>query len=141
MITYLDTSSLLKLLIREAGSERARYVWDTADTVASVSLIAVEGRAALSAARRGGRLSAAQHRRAREELAIVLDELTIVEVTQELIGTAADLAEEESLRGYDAVHLAGAIIVGATVLTSADAGLCAAAGRRGLHVANPLLDP
>lgn len=50
-----------------------------------------------------------------------------------------DLAEEESLRAYDAVHLAAALTVEATVLSSADADLTAA-GRRGLHVAKPL-DP
>jgi len=32
--------------------------------------------------------------------------LTVIEVTEELIEAAADLAEEQALRGYDAVHLA-----------------------------------
>ncbi len=51
MITYLDTSSLLKLLIDEDGSERAELIWDTADVVAGLALIVVDARAA--AARRG----------------------------------------------------------------------------------------
>lgn len=138
MITYVDTSSLLKVLIDEDGSERAELIWDTADALASASLIVVEGRAALAAARRSGRLGTTQHRRARAEFAALVDELTIVEATEELILAAADLAEAEALRGYDAVHLAAALTVEATVLTSADANLCGAAERRGLHVANPL---
>jgi predicted nucleic acid-binding protein len=138
VITYVDTSSLLKVLIDEDGSERAELIWDTADALASASLIVVEGRAALAAARRGGRLGTTQHRRARAEFAALVDELTIVEATEELILAAADLAEAEALRGYDAVHLAAALTVEATVLTSADANLCGAAERRGLHVANPL---
>lgn len=140
MITYVDTSSLVKLVIDEEGSERAGMIWDTADALAAAALIVVEGRAALAAARRAGRLDATQHRRARDELAGLVDELAIVEVTETLVDFAADLAEEESLRAYDALHLAAALTVEATVLTSADADLTAAAGRRGLHVADPL-DP
>lgn len=138
MITYLDTSSLLKLVIDEDGSERVELIWDTADALASVALVVVEGRAALAAARRGERLSPSQHRKARHEFAALVDELTVVEVTEELIADAADLAENEALRGYDAVHLAAALTVEAIVLTSADTALCDAAERRGLHVANPL---
>lgn len=139
MITYVDTSTLLKLVIDEEGSDRAGTIWTSADTVASVSLITVEARAALAAARRGRRLTAPQHADAREELDALLADLHIVEPTMELIADAADLADDEGLRGYGAVHLAAALLVGATVLSSADTDLCTAAERRGLHVANPLV--
>lgn len=138
MITYVDTSSLLKLLIDEDGSERAELIWDSADVLASVALVVVEGRAALAAAHRGALLDARQHRRARQSFEALVGALSIVEVTEALIVDAADLAEAEALRGYDAVHLAAAVTVGATVFTSADSELCAAAQRRRLHVANPL---
>jgi predicted nucleic acid-binding protein len=138
LITYVDTSSLLKLLIDEDGSEHVGRLWDTADVLASVVLIAVEARAALAAAERGARLTTAQHREAKTELAVLVDELSIVDITDDLIVQAAELAEDEALRGCDAVHLAAAVTVGAEVLTSADSALCAAAERRGLHVANPL---
>jgi hypothetical protein len=36
------------------------------------------------------------------------------------------------------MHLAAALTVEAEILTSADAALCDAAERRGLHIANPL---
>jgi len=62
----------------------------------------------------------------------------VVEVTEEIVAGAADLAEQEALRGYDAVHLAAAMLVEARVLTSADRALCDAAVRRGIRVANPL---
>ena len=138
MITYVDTSSLLKLLIEEDGSEQAGRLWDSADAVVSVVVVVVEARAALAAAERGGRLTAAEHREAKAELAVLVDELTIVGITNDLIVQAAELAEGEALRGYDAVHLAAAVTVGAIVLTSADSALCSAAERCGLHVANPL---
>ena len=138
MITYVDTSTLLKLLIEEPGSQQAELIWDTSEIVASSALLVVEARAALAAAARAARLSASDHRSAKRQLAALVDELTLVEMTERLIGDAAELAEQEALRGYDAVHLAAAITVDAIVLTSADATLCAAAQRRGLHVANPL---
>lgn len=138
MITYVDTSTLLKLVIDEDGSDRASTIWTSADTVASVALIVVEARAALAAAKRGQRLTAEQHADAKEELDALLADLHIVEATEALIAEAAELAEAEALRGYDAVHLAAALLVGATVLSSADTDLCAAGERRGLHIANPL---
>ena len=76
---------------------------------------------------------------ARAELDTLLADLHIVEPTEELIAGAAALTEVEGLRGHDAVHLAAAVLVEATVLSSANTELCAAAQRRGLHVANPLV--
>jgi predicted nucleic acid-binding protein len=138
VITYVDTSTLIKLIIDEEGSDRAELIWQSADSVASVSLIVVEARAALAAAARGQRLSTAQLHRAKTELASFVNDLHLVEVTEELIESAAQLAETESLRGYDAVHLAAAVFVGAAVFTSADRALCEAAERHGLHIADPL---
>lgn len=140
MITYVDTSTLLKVVIDEDGSDRASTIWTSADSVASVVLIVVEARAALAAAKRGRRLTAAQHADAKQELDALIADLHIVETTEELIADAAELAEAEALRGYDAVHLAAALFVEATVLSSADTDLCAAGQRRGLHIANPLLE-
>lgn len=139
MITYVDTSTLLKLIIDEDGSDRAATIWASADAVASVNLIVVEARAALAAARRGRRLTGSQHTIAVTELGALIGDLHIVSVTDELVASAAELADLEGLRGYDAVHLAAALTLEATVLSSADTDLCAAATRRGLHVANPLL--
>jgi uncharacterized protein len=138
VITYVDTSTLLKLVVDEEGSESADQIWDAAEVLASVRLIVVEARAALASARRGGRLTGAQHRDAKAALGSLIDDLHLVEVVDELVTDAAELAEAEGLRGYDAVHLAAALLVGASVLTSADDALCDAASRRGLHVANLL---
>jgi predicted nucleic acid-binding protein len=128
VITYIDTSTLLELIIDEDGSERAMTIWASADAVASVSLIVVEARAALAAARRLRRLTKAQHRSAVTELEALVGDLHIVPVTAELVASVAELTEEEGLRGYDAVHLVGALTVEATVLSSADTVLCAAVG-------------
>lgn len=115
-------------------------VWDAADALASVRLVIVEARAALASATRGGRLTTQQHEQAKNELSALVGDLHLAEVTEDLISRAASLAEDEGLGGYDAVHLAAALHLGASVLTSADDALCEAAGRNDMHVANPLLD-
>ena len=138
MITYVDTSTLLKLVVEEAGSDAAAVIWDAADALASVGLVVVEARAALAAAGRAGRLTDDQHREAKRETEALIEELHLVDVGEGLIAAAAGLAEADGLRGYDAVHLAGALLIGAEILTSADGALCEAASGRGLHVANPL---
>jgi uncharacterized protein len=138
VITYVDTSTLLKLIIDEEGSGRAVLIWSSADAVASVSLITVEARAAIASAARGRRLTATQASDAVDELDALLRVLYLIPVTDELVSAAAELAAVEGMRGYDAVHLAAALDISATVFSSADTTLCAAAERRGLHVANPL---
>jgi hypothetical protein len=138
VITYFDTFALLKLVVEEAGSDRVATVWDAADAAAAAALVLVEARVALAAAARVGRLAPSQHQSAKRGVASLVDQLAIVKVSESLIAEAADLAEQQALRGYDAVHLAAALTVGATVMASADRELCQAAERRGLHVANPL---
>jgi predicted nucleic acid-binding protein len=63
-------------------------------------------------------------------------ELAIVEVDEALAASAADLAEREALRGYDAVHLAAALTVACDVLVSGDDELCEAGLRQGLDIVN-----
>ena len=99
MITYVDTSTLIKLIVDEEGSDRAELIWQSADSVASVSLVVVEARAALAAAARGQRLSTAQLHVAKTELAAFVDDLHLVEVTEELVESAAQLAEDRVAEG------------------------------------------
>lgn len=138
MITYVDTSSLLKLVIEEEGSDLVEVVWDASGALASVTLIVVEARAALAAAARDARLTSDQHEEAKTQLSGLIEDLHLVEVSEALILRAADLAELEALRGYDAVHLAAALHLEADVVASADEALCEAAARNGMHIANPL---
>jgi predicted nucleic acid-binding protein len=138
VITYLDTSTLLKLLVEEDGSDQAAQVWDAADLLASSALLVVESRAALATATRAGRLTRAELHRAKADLSELVDAMSLVEVTEELVELAAELAEGEQLRGYDAVHLSAALTIRAEIFASADTALCTAAERSGFHIANPL---
>jgi uncharacterized protein len=111
-------------------------LWATRHQVASSILSHAEGRAALAAARRGGRLTAGGHARAREELESVHAELLLIGIDLALARRAGQLAEDLALRGYDAVHLASALAAGtATTLVSWDLDLRRAALQMGCAVA------
>ena len=137
MNAYVDTSVVVKLLVEEPGSERAAILWDSADIVVGSRLLYVETRAALAAARRATRLTAAQHRRTMADFDGLWAQMIVVEVSPELVAHAAVLAESERLRGYDAVHLASALLVGVDLMATSDVTLATAASRHGLHVGNP----
>ena len=137
MTLYVDTSTIIKLLIEEPGSARAKQIWLSADDVISAKIVAVEAHAALAAARRAHRLNSAEYRKAVGELNKILAQMTMIDITDDLVEQAIPLTDRDALRGYDAIHLAAALLAGVDTLTSSDADLCAAAHRNGLHVANP----
>ena len=61
------------------------------------------------------------------------DEIDTVEVTDDLVRFAGDLADRRALRGYDAVHLASALILGdEVVMATWDRELSDAASEEGL---------
>ena len=138
MITYVDTSVLIKLLVAENGTAEASAIWDEPDVLACCRLGHVEARAALTAARRQGRISELVSQEARSGLEMLWAQLSIVEIDEDLMRVAGDTADEHGLRGYDAMHLAAARHIGADVFSSADRRLCSAASESGLHVANPI---
>lgn len=136
MIAYFDTSALIPLLIEEPTSETAAVVWDTADRVASARVVYTEARAALALAHRLDRVDRATKTRAVHDLEALYDQLDRVDVDDELVRRAGALAEEQQLRGYDAIHLAAAerIADDDTVVVAGDAELCRAAQSLRLHV-------
>ncbi len=60
---------------------------------------------------------------------LLWDAIEPMEIDEELVCSAGELAEDHRLRGYDAVHLASAVAVAdaETVLVSADRDLLRAA--------------
>ena len=136
MITYIDTSVLLKLLVDdEVGADAAQRLWLDSDFVMCAEIGYAEARAALAMARRMGRLDARGLSTAKDELNTLWAQVDVVPVTTELVLAAGDLAEEEGLCGYDAIHLAAALAGQADVVATADGQLLAAAQHRQLDVA------
>ncbi len=126
----------MKLVVTEQGSELAAELWETRPPAASSVLSYPEGRAALAAARRAGRLTAGAHSTSLEHFEAMHGELWVVGVDTALARYAGELAEELGLRGYDAVHLASALALGAdTTLITWDADLARAGARLGCGIA------
>ena len=138
MITYIDTSVVVKLLVDdEVGGDAAERLWLESNYVVCAELGYAEARAALAAVHRSARLTRRSYVTARAQLEALWAQVDVVVVTTALIRSGGDLAERERLRGYDAVHLAAAIASGAAVFASADDRLLAAARRQRLATSNP----
>jgi len=84
-------------------------VWAAADLKIASHLLYPEARAALAAAFRAGRLDRRGLRRAIADLEAATSSMALVGVDEALAREAGRLAEEHSLRGYDAVQLATAL--------------------------------
>jgi uncharacterized protein len=104
VIGYLDTSAFVPLLIDEPTSEACRRFWDDADVIVSSRLLYVE----TAQAGRMGRLTEGEHLQVRPRLDQMWSEMDVIEVDEQVVTRAADLAHSLALRGYDAVHAASA---------------------------------
>jgi predicted nucleic acid-binding protein len=115
----------------------AAKLWGSAYSAASSILAYPEGRAALAAARRVGRLGKDAHEEALATFEELYAELVTIGVDQELARGAGEHAEDLGLRGYDAVHLATALELGdeEVVLVTWDRDLREAAEHVGLGIA------
>lgn len=105
-MVYGDTSALVKLVIREEGTEEMMQLRPQMTLLASARIAYVELRASLAAMRRDRRLTPTGLDRAKRQLEVLWHNTSVVEVDSGLVTRAGELAEKESLRGYDAVHLA-----------------------------------
>ncbi len=110
MILYLDTSALVKRYIAEAHSPQIALAISQADIVGSSMIAQVEAMAALSKAIRTQTISPEEAALAAEIFRNDWPNLIRLQTTEFVIDRAAALAWEMGLRGYDAVHLASAII-------------------------------
>ncbi|MGH8901802.1 MAG: type II toxin-antitoxin system VapC family toxin [Egibacteraceae bacterium] len=139
MIAYFDTSALIPLVVEEPGSKVCARLWDEAGRVVSARIAYAEGRAALAQAHRLRRLTTSALQEAVFQFDMLYEQLDRIEVDDDLVRRAGLLAEEQALRGYDAVHLAAAerIQDGDAVLICGDARLCRAARQMGFAVSQP----
>ncbi len=134
MIAYFDSSALVKLVVEEDGSDEVAVLWDGADVVVSSRVAYPEVRAALAAASRNGRLTGRSLAEAKRQWARFWDALRVVELSDEVGLLSGDLAEAHRLSGFDAVHLASALLVSGddVVVATWDSRLRAAADATGL---------
>ncbi|HLG31103.1 MAG TPA: type II toxin-antitoxin system VapC family toxin [Candidatus Brocadiales bacterium] len=102
MILYLDTSSIVKLYIEEAGTDAVRRWAGEAEVLATCRIAYPELISALNRRLRGGDIS-------RKEFRILIDgfskewtDFAIIDFDEIEAGR---LSEKYGLRGFDAIHL------------------------------------
>jgi predicted nucleic acid-binding protein len=137
VILYLETSNLVKLYVKEVGSEEVRKSVSESDAVAASIVSYVEARAAFARKVREKALAALSYQTIKADLERDWDSLFVLNLTEVLIRQAASLSEEHGLRGHGAIHLASALalktaVAGDVVFSSADEKLCEAARAEGL---------
>lgn len=135
---YLDTSAIVALYTREQHTAAARTAVASARELLASQLAYPEARAALSAQRRGRRLTRSSYVHALASLERDWQILSLAELDATVASAAGALAEAHSLKGADAVHLASALAFGSqpggAVLLTFDRDLIRAARAAGLTV-------
>lgn len=111
MICYLDSSAMVKLYVDEEASDTVRELVEGAVVVGTCSVAYAEVRAALARGLREGALDEAGYRRAVASLQADWSSFLSLVPIDSLLFLAGDLAEEYRLRGFDAIHLAAAVVL------------------------------
>jgi predicted nucleic acid-binding protein len=144
-IYYLDTSALVKLYVEEAGTDVVLSLADDLDAnrLAILDIARVEFR---SAVRRRERLTDIPAPQAFQILSRFDEDLSSVFLTQPcsagVVEEANRLLDQHILRAYDAIQLAGAIVLRSvatqqTVFVCSDKQLVQAAKVEGIDVIDP----
>lgn len=147
-LTFLDTSALVKGYVAEPGSDRVQHLLLGApsETIYLAKVAGAEFVAAMKRKERTGALSADRVGEAIRSFRRTWRQACVVmELDDQRIEEAMDLAERHDLRGFDAIQLASACnlrrlaaLAGDTVtFWCSDAGLLAGAQAEGIATINP----
>jgi predicted nucleic acid-binding protein len=139
MIAYLDTSALVKKYIHETGTFQVQALWRDSEGIATSVVAFAETMCAFQRRSRESRENLPDIRKATRAFRSDWQGLLRIEVSNELNDRVSDLVERHPLRGFDAIHLASALVFMDTVdddlvFVCADEKLTAAARQEGLPV-------
>jgi predicted nucleic acid-binding protein len=138
VIAFLDTSVLVTKYVREAGSARFARLWET-DVKMAVSAVAyAEAAAVIHRKHREGSISIEQSASMGESLKGDGATFIVTDVTELLHPYLDHLLANHPLRGFDAIHLASAMLLSRqceeeVVFLSADRRLGEAAESEGFR--------
>lgn len=146
---YLDTSALVKLYVREPGTDQMIRLASTSSghTLSVISLARVEFRAAVRKRERTGDVP---HEMAEALIARMerhWPDLYLVQpVTEAVVEEAAALLDRHPLKAYDAMQLAGCLSLRSRLperpsFVCSDRQLLRAAQAEGLTAVNPVASP
>ncbi len=143
---YLETSALVKLYVRESGTERVLALANraTENRLALLALTQVELRSAVRRRERNGEIPSLVATQLLETFKRHLEVRFVSQtVTDFVLDVASMLVDRHTLRAYDAVQLAGYVALRSSMGTAepvfvcSDHALLSAARHEGI----PVLDP
>ena len=111
MILYLDTSALIKKYFQETGSDEVISRWKEADAIVTSSVAYAEALASIHRKKREVKFSRSIFERILHLFRRDWNSLIRVEVTDELNDWIDKMVSRYPLRGFNAIHLASALIV------------------------------
>ena len=111
MILYLDTSALVKKYFRETGSSKVILQWKKARAIATSSIAYAEAMASFYRKRSEAYISADAFHVIIASFREDWRSLICVQVNDDLNDMIDKIISQHPLRGFDAIHLASALIL------------------------------
>lgn len=138
---YFDTSALIKRFVEEKGSALVQSMVQSGEAVATAKIAYAEVFAGLTRKMREGNLAEVQYDLACRQFETDWHAYIRVELNDDLLFLARDLIRRHGLRGFDAVHLASALVLSGAIdeevsFAAADRRLLRAAAAEGLRAVN-----
>ncbi len=111
MILYCDTSALIKRYVEEAGSDQVDRLFEEGSSVVTSTVAFAEIMAVFRRKYREGILTRTGYSKSVLEFKKEYSKLILVSITPELNQLIENLVVKHPLRGFDAIHLASALLV------------------------------
>jgi predicted nucleic acid-binding protein len=115
MILYLDTSALIKKYFKETGSDEVISKWQEATGIITSSVAYAESLASIYRKKREAKFGKHRLGNILEAFRRDWNSFIRVEVTDDLNQLIDKTVSRYPLRGFDAIHLASALIVHETI--------------------------
>jgi predicted nucleic acid-binding protein len=111
MILYLDTSALVKRYFQEPYSDDVISIWKSAEQIVTSFVAYAETMASMYRKKREGGIANKLIRKAAGAFQRDWESFIRVEVNDALNGYIDSVVERYPLRGFDAIHLASAMVI------------------------------
>ena len=111
MILYLDSSALVKRYVEEEGTQKVDAFFEEAEDIVTSSVAFAECLSAFSRRFREGLFSEAEYFKTVSGLKEEHSSFILVPITQKLNEIVEEILLKHSLRGFDAIHLASAVLI------------------------------
>lgn len=134
MRVFFDSSAFAKRYISETGTDKVLAWCDQATEIGLSAIALPEIISAFCRLRREGEIDDTQYRQLKTLLLADIEDAAICDLTPAVLARSIASLETNVLRGMDAIHIGGAVVLQADVFVSGDARQREAAGKAGLRV-------